>query len=228
MICNSASHPTKAGGVASQTNMSAIIIFSIIILVFSIVIHEVSHGYAAYLQGDMTAYYEGRLTLNPIKHVDPIGSILVPVVTSMLGLPFGWAKPVPFNPYNLSNKRWGEFLVAVAGPGSNIAIAIIFGLIIRFSGLSLSSPFMVLSATVVLVNLGLALFNLIPVPPLDGSKLLFAVLPFRFQNIRYQLERFSFLLVLLLIMIPQFSTILGIIIGTVFTFITGHSLGEFI
>jgi Zn-dependent protease len=187
----------------------------------SVVIHEVSHGYAAYLQGDLTAYYEGRLTLNPLKHIDPIGSIIVPIITTLAGFPFGWAKPVPFNPYNLRNQRWGELLVAIAGPLSNIIIAIIFGLIVRFSNLGLESPFIGLSILVVLVNLGLALFNLMPVPPLDGSKVLFAFLPYRLQQYRFQLERYSFMLVVILILIPQFSTFLAMIVGFLFSHITG-------
>ncbi|MCC2631120.1 MAG: peptidase [Candidatus Paceibacter sp.] len=201
--------------------ISSITIFLLIILIISVVIHEVSHGYAAYVQGDMTAYYEDRLTLNPIKHVDPIGSILVPLVTTFAGFPFGWAKPVPFNPFNLRNQRWGELWVAIAGPASNIIIALIFGGIIRFSGLPLDNPFIGLSMLVVLINLGLALFNLIPVPPLDGSKVLFAFLPYHLQKFRPALERYSFFLVLILILIPQFSFVLGTIVGFFFSLITG-------
>jgi Zn-dependent protease len=104
----------------------------------SVVIHEVSHGYAAYLQGDLTAYYQGRLTLNPLKHLRSHGSIIVPIVTSLAGFPFGWAKPVPFNPYNLKISDGGSLLVAIAGPVSNLIIALVFGLIIRFGILSLS------------------------------------------------------------------------------------------
>jgi Zn-dependent protease len=189
----------------------------------SVVIHEVSHGYAAYLQGDSTAYYEGRLTLNPLKHIDPIGSILIPIVTTLAGFPFGWAKPVPFNPYNLRSQKWGEFWVAIAGPASNLLIALVFGLIVRFGLLSLPPAFITLSITVIIVNLGLAIFNLIPIPPLDGSKVLFAFLPYRFQQYRVVLERFSFVLVVALILIPQFSVVLSYLVGGVFGAITGIS-----
>lgn len=198
-----------------------ITLFSIIILLMSVVIHEVSHGYAALLQGDHTAEYEGRLTLNPLKHIDPIGSIIVPIITTIAGFPFGWAKPVPFNPYNLKSQRWGELFVAIAGPISNIIIALVFGLIIRFGLTSLPPAFISLSILVVLVNLGLAIFNLIPVPPLDGSKVLFSILPLRFQSYRQTLERYSFLLVIVLIMIPQFSYFLGMVVTSVFSLITG-------
>jgi len=169
-------------------------VFQIAILIFSVIIHEVSHGYAAYSMGDKTAYYQGRLTLNPIKHLDPIGSFLVPLMTYLLGgFILGWARPVPFNPFNLSNRRWGEAIVAAAGPLSNIIIALIFGLIIRFTfGISaLPDSFFDIVSIVVVINLVLALFNLIPIPPLDGSKILFSIIPLRFQNFRYSLERYS-------------------------------------
>jgi len=104
-------------------------LFLIAVLVMSVVIHEVAHGYAAYMQGDVTAKYQGRLTLNPIKHIDPLGSVILPGILLLLQTPFlfGWAKPVPYNPYNLSDQRWGELKVAIAGPLSNVAIALVFG-----------------------------------------------------------------------------------------------------
>ncbi|MFZ2523153.1 MAG: site-2 protease family protein, partial [Minisyncoccia bacterium] len=140
--------------------MSILNIFPIIIFIFSVIIHEVSHGYAAYMQGDKTAKYAGRLTLNPIPHVDLMGSIILPGLLILSGSPMviGWAKPVPFNPYNLRNQKWGEALVALAGPLSNISIAFIFGLLIRL-GLfaSLIEPF----SYIVFINLVLAVFNLV-------------------------------------------------------------------
>jgi Zn-dependent protease len=176
------------------------VIFSIIVLVMSVVIHEVSHGYAALLQGDPTARLAGRLTLNPIKHLDPIGSVVVPIVTSLLpgGFALGWAKPVPYNPYNLRSARWGEALVALAGPVSNIFLALVFGLIIRFGGTFglLSLEFVKISAIIVITNIVLAVFNLMPVPPLDGSKLLFSVLPNRYIKFREFLERNGLILTL--------------------------------
>ncbi|HEY4500581.1 MAG TPA: site-2 protease family protein [Candidatus Paceibacterota bacterium] len=103
-------------------------IFSLIVLLFSVVIHEISHGYAALFLGDRTAEYAGRLTLNPIKHIDLVGTIILPVISLLLpgSFLFGWAKPVPYNPYNLRNQRWGEAIVAAAGPLSNILLALIF------------------------------------------------------------------------------------------------------
>jgi Zn-dependent protease len=178
-------------------------VFSIIILVMSVVIHEVCHGYAALSQGDRTAQYEGRLSLNPIKHLDPIGSILVPLILSLIPpyVVFGWAKPVPVNPYNFRNQRWGEVLVAAAGPASNFAIALVFGLIIRFgSSLSfLPASFFSIAASLVIINLMLTVFNLVPVPPLDGSKIFFGLLPARFYNVRQWVEGHTIIIFLIFV-----------------------------
>jgi Zn-dependent protease len=172
--------------------MDIVIIFFFIALIFSIIIHEVSHGYMAEVLGDPTARLQGRLTLNPIPHIDPIGSILVPafLFIANAGFLFGWAKPVPYNPYNLNDQRWGEALVAGAGPGVNILIALVFGLIIRFGHTALPMGFIELASIVVLINIMLAFFNLLPIPPLDGSKLLKSILPYK-ANLAYErLERF--------------------------------------
>jgi len=198
-------------------------IFVIVILVMSVVIHEVSHGYAALALGDQTAKYQGRLTLNPISHLDPIGSFLVPLLGYFVGgFIIGWAKPVPFNPYNLRNQKWGEALVAVAGPLSNISLAVIFGLIIRFaSGQTfLSQSFLSIASFVVFINITLAIFNLIPIPPLDGSKILFAILPYKWQNLRQSFERLGFIFVLIFVFfLWHFLTP---IINWVFTFLVNQ------
>jgi Zn-dependent protease len=183
--------------------MDPIIIFSILILIISVVIHEVAHGYAALALGDVTAKYAGRLTLNPIKHIDPFGSIILPLLFALLpgGLILGWAKPVPYNPYNLRNQRWGELLVALAGPVSNILLALIFGILIRFSAqLGLPEPAVILSVQVVMINLLLALFNLIPVPPLDGSKILYGLLPTETMiKVRGTFDRYGLFLILIVV-----------------------------
>ncbi len=190
------------------------VIFTIIILIMSVVIHEAAHGYAAYIQGDLTAKYQGRLTLNPIKHLDPFGSVLVPIFMYFTtGFTFGWAKPVPYNPYNLRNQRWGEIFVAAAGPGSNILIAIVFGLIIRTGLSSLPTSALGLCAIIVGINLSLAIFNLIPIPPLDGSKILFGLLPHRYQRVRYTIEQYSFVFVII------FAFLLADPLGKVVTFL---------
>ena len=180
-----------------------LIILSIIILIFSVILHEVSHGFMADWLGDPTARLAGRLTLNPLKHIDPVGSILVPLITSLFGFTFGWAKPVPYNPYNLRNKRQGEFLIALAGPASNLLLAIIFGTIIRFTAtpLTVNGPFITVLSYVVLINIVLAIFNLIPLPPLDGSKLLFSVLPNQYGRFRRTLELYAPVFVLVVVFV---------------------------
>lgn len=184
--------------------MSTDSIFQIIILIFSVVIHEVSHGYAAYLLGDPTAKYQGRLTLNPIKHLDFFGSIFLPLLLliSNSGFIVGWAKPVPYNPYNLRNQRWGEAIVAAAGPISNILVAVVFGLFIRVglgSGFIQSVEVLKITSVIVFINLLLAVFNLIPIPPLDGSKIVFSAFKVGFNPVRAFLERFGIIAVLFLV-----------------------------
>ncbi|OHA89039.1 MAG: hypothetical protein A2741_02575 [Candidatus Zambryskibacteria bacterium RIFCSPHIGHO2_01_FULL_43_27] len=196
-------------------------VFSIAILIMSVVIHEVSHGYAAYFQGDKTAEYQGRLTLNPLMHLDIWGSLLVPIISySLGGFIIGWAKPVPYNPYNLRNQRWGEAIVAVAGPASNIVMATIFGLLIRFTGVALPESFIQIAATAVFINILLAIFNLVPVPPLDGSKILFSLFPLN-MAIRSFFERYGLILVLFFIFF-LWQLILPLV-GLLFSLITGLS-----
>ena len=198
--------------------MQVSFIFSIAILIFSIVLHEVSHGYAADRLGDRTARLAGRLTLNPLKHLDFFGSIILPSLTFLLGgFIFGWAKPVPYNPYNLKDQRWGEAKVAFAGPLSNLLIAFIFGLGIRFG--FVAANFLTPVTLIVLINIVLAIFNLIPIPPLDGSKILFSLLPYKYLYIRTFLERYSFALILLLVFF-LWSLLLPII-AFVFSLMTG-------
>lgn len=196
-------------------------VFAIAILIMSVVIHEVSHGYAANFLGDPTARLSGRLTLNPISHLDPIGSVLVPLITYLSGgFIIGWAKPVPFNPYNLSDQKWGPGIVALAGPLSNIALALVFGLIIRFSaGEGLTSPFFMILGFVVFINIILAIFNMIPIPPLDGSRVLFALLPSRFNHIQYYLEAYGLVFIILFIFV--FWQFILPVVFALFKLITG-------
>ena len=154
-------------------------IFTIIILILSVIMHEVAHGYAAYALGDQTAKRAGRLTLNPLAHIDLFGSIIVPaiLIISNAGILFGWAKPVPYNPFNLRNQRWGEAIVGAAGVATNILLALIFAGITRIANMEGYVTFATLAETVVFVNLSLGFFNLIPVPPLDGYTVLRGILP---------------------------------------------------
>ena len=176
-------------------------VFSILILIFSVIVHEVSHGYAAYLLGDNTAKYAGRLNLNPFNHLEWFGSLILPILSYRFGgFILGWAKPVPFNPYNLRNQKWGEAIVAVAGPLSNISIAVFFGLLIRFGVASQFGPaFLNISTIIVMINLVLATFNLVPIPPLDGSKILFSLLPYSMRYVRDYLERYQIFLILIFV-----------------------------
>ncbi len=178
----------------------SITIFQIIILVMSVVVHELSHGYAAEMLGDPTPRLQGRLTLNPLKHLELFGSFIVPVITAMAGFPFGWAKPVQWNPYNVGNRRWGELVIAIAGPVSNIVVAIVFGLVVRIFHDVLPLSFIQISAYIILINIILAVFNMIPIPPLDGSKVLFSILPQRMIGVREVLEQYSIFLFLILVL----------------------------
>lgn len=169
-------------------------IISILVLIISIVIHEVAHGVAALWQGDRTARDAGRLTLNPIPHIDVFGSIILPVLMYMSGVPFlfGYAKPVPINPYNFKNIKYGEALVAFAGPLVNIILVAIFTTLLHF--VPMDPVYMMVTKMIILINLVLALFNLMPIPPLDGSKILFAFIPQKFYRFRKSVEGKSFLL----------------------------------
>ena len=207
------------------------IIFLIIILIFSVIIHEIAHGSVAYYLGDPTAKYAGRLTLNPIKHLDPVGSILVPVFLAIMaqitgaGIIFGWAKPVPINPHNFRDQKYGSLKVALAGPLSNLSVAVFFGLILRFVPQVVTVPgLVVIFSYIIYINILLAVFNLIPVPPLDGSHILFALLPYRAREIQMFLRQFGMFIILFIILFG-FQYVLQII-NWIFNFITGFPLFE--
>lgn len=161
-----------------------LILFQIIILIFAVIIHEVSHGVIALALGDPTAKLAGRLTLNPIPHIDIYGSIILPVLMGVLSsgaFMFGYAKPVPFNPYLLRDQKWGPALVALAGPGSNILLALGLGALYRIAGLFMVIPAEIgqLFGIAIIINIVLAVFNSIPIPPLDGSKMIAPFLPYK-------------------------------------------------
>lgn len=207
------------------------IIIILIIVVGSVILHELAHGIVAYWLGDETAKDAGRLTFNPIKHIDPYMSIIVPVVLYIIGAPvFGGAKPVPINTQNLKWREWGMALVAVAGPATNFLIALISFLIAHFSGLLYHSNgglLYFIFIELIFVNLGFMIFNLIPIPPLDGSRILYAIAPDAVRALLVSMERYGFVLVYLLIFLfgNAFSSIM--IGGTnailnFFYFIVGH------
>jgi len=184
-------------------NVIEILIVLGIILV-SVILHELAHGVVAYFLGDRTAKEAGRLTLNPIKHIDPFMSILVPVLLFAMNAPvFGGAKPVPINTRNLKGKEWGMALVAIAGPLTNFLLALIFFLIGHFTGIIYNfnhSMFFFLRECVV-INLGFMIFNLIPIPPLDGSRVLYALSPDGVRKFLAQMEIYGVFVVYFLILI---------------------------
>jgi Zn-dependent protease len=207
-----------------------ILIFQLAVLMFSVVIHEVSHGYVAEYLGDPTARLAGRLTLNPLKHLDFFGSFLLPVGLWFLSngaFVFGWAKPVPYNPLNLKNPLAAGGKIAAAGPVSNLAIAVAFGIILRiFPLVGFHAEFLsALFGMIIYVNILLAIFNLVPIPPLDGSKVLFAVLPRTDWSTRlaFQLERYGMILVLIFIFYG--FSLISPIVKWLFKLIAGPAAG---
>lgn len=201
-------------------------IFYVIVLIMSVVVHEMAHGFAADAQGDPTARYAGRLSLNPLRHIDLVGSVILPVLLIVMhaGFIIGWAKPVPYNEYNLRNKRWGTAIVASAGIIVNLVLALVFGIAVRFADAfgSYAHAFSAIATSITFVNLLLALFNLIPIPPLDGSKILFSILPR--QTARFQLVVEYLSLPLLILFLVFLWPLAAPAIGYLFALITGIPL----
>lgn len=209
------------------------VIFIVLIYFFSIVVHEVAHGFVAYALGDPTAKDAGRLTLNPFSHIDPFGTIILPLVMAIPAffgarpLIFGWAKPVPFNPSYFKNIRVGVILVSVAGIAANFMLAVIFSLLIRYAlpnlagevSLQFIQNLSTIFSTIVVANLVLGIFNLFPVPPLDGSKILFSLLPRGTESIQIALERFGIFILLGLIFLAP--GLLGFLVTRTFLFLVG-------
>lgn len=206
------------------TELSTIqlITIAIIPLLFAIVVHEVAHGWVARQLGDDTAYLMGRLTLNPLKHIDPIGTILVPLILILtVGFAFGWAKPVPVNFNNLRNRRRDTALVAVAGPFANLLMAIAWALIAKLASLlpdsiaMLTSPLILMSMFGITINAILMVFNLIPIPPTDGGRIATSLLPPRLGYQLSRVEPYGFFIILALILSGVIWKLLDIVIQIV-------------
>ena len=210
-------------------------VVSIIVIIISLSVHEAAHAFVAYRCGDSTAKEQGRLTLNPLAHIDPIGTVLLPFVLSLLGgYIFGWARPVPYNPYNLRNRRRDEFLVAVAGPISNFLQAFLGTIVLTLVRLAIGSD-LVISTSVaywslftlyiyIRLNCMLGFFNLIPLPPLDGSKIFTVFLEGEALQRYYELQRYSMaILFAVLFLLPR---LIGVDLIDLYLEVTADSLSN--
>jgi len=177
-----------------------------LIFFYAVILHEYAHGWVAYKRGDPTAKLSGRLTLNPLKHVDPFGTVILPVMLLIVGSPvvFGWAKPVPVNFMNLRHPKSDMIWVALAGPIVNILLAVLFSQFLKFNISPLDYQVV---ETAIIINLVLAIFNLIPIPPLDGSRLAMGLLPNRYAVLYGRMENYGILVVLLLLYVGLFDLI---------------------
>ena len=194
------------------------LVLSIPGLLLALSMHEFAHGYAAYKMGDNTAKYSGRLSINPLDHLDPIGTLC------LLLFRFGWAKPVPINPYNFKNHRKGIIIVSLAGPLMNFLLALLSAFAIEIfnsfvPASKISEFFVIVLYYSELLNVGLMVFNLIPIPPLDGSKVLLELLPYRYKEFFYRMERYSTLLLLVLLFANRNTFFLSRIQFAVLSFI---------
>jgi Zn-dependent protease len=196
----------------------------ILILVYSIILHEVSHGFVAYLNGDRTAKEAGRITLNPLPHIDLLGTLILPALLIFLraGILFGWAKPVPFDPRNFRNKTLGVFTVGIAGPLTNFILAAIFGLAFREKGAA--DPFAKIYLYGASINVFLALLNLVPIPPLDGSRAVGALLPGRIREFYYAIEPFGFFILIFLLYTGALGRLILPVYRSVMIFLTGVTI----
>lgn len=208
-----------------------IIIIQILSVLYAIVIHEFSHALAAYKQGDMTAKLNNRLTLNPIPHLDTFGTIILPAMLILFGSPLviGWAKPVPVNPANFKNQKWGNTIVSLAGPLANLLSAVIFVIALKvLIGLGIidfANYLATFLSYLIIINTVLFIFNLIPIPPLDGSKFLFDILPAKYNNIKMFLSQQGPRLLLILLITDSFlglgifSRIIGFFVNLIYSLV---------
>ena len=196
-------------------------IIIVAVLLFSVIVHEVAHGFVAYKRGDSTAKLLGRLTLNPISHIDIFGSIILPAILMVTGAPvFGWAKPVPINMYNLKNPKTDMIFVSLAGITANFLLATVAGMLMFFirtffANVDIMVSMYVILQYIIVINIVLFIFNLIPIPPLDGSRVVLFLLPRELAQKYAQIERYGFWIILILLM----TNILWKIIGPIANFL---------
>lgn len=205
------------------TVIQKIVIYALPVI-FAITVHEAAHGYAARYFGDMTAFNAGRITLNPVKHIDPFGTILLPALTVMLGgILFGWAKPVPVDFRRLRNPKKDMLWVAAAGPASNFLMAIFWALVMKFSVNAPEAfvlPMTLMAKAGVSINIVLMVLNLLPLPPLDGGRIAVSLLPMRLARPFAQIERYGFIILIVLLFSGVLSRILDPLINLVYALIS--------
>ncbi|OIO33328.1 MAG: hypothetical protein AUJ70_03425 [Candidatus Omnitrophica bacterium CG1_02_40_15] len=180
------------------------------IFFFAVIIHEYAHGWVAWKLGDSTARFMGRLTLNPLAHIDPIGTIFLPLILLITHSPvlFGWAKPVPVDFFNLKNPKQGMIWVGLAGPAANILFAIALSLLLKIPLLTSSYLAVSVITTAIIVNLVLAVFNLVPIPPLDGSRVMMGLLPYNLSVEYAKIEPYGFIIIFALLWMNAINTII--------------------
>ncbi len=203
--------------------MLLVYVAQILAFTIAITVHEASHGWLADKLGDKTARAMGRVTMNPLAHIDPIGTVVLPLLLILTRSPFifGWAKPVPVNPYNLRNPRKDMVWVGLAGPAANITTAVVFALILRSGMIVAGSISQIFVVQVILINLVLAVFNLIPIPPLDGYQILSGLLP-REAAISYsRIQPYGMWILIALLFFGVIGTIIGSVVGILFRILVG-------
>ncbi len=208
------------------------LVVSLPAIMMAVILHEYAHGWMAYKMGDPTAKEYGRLTLNPLPHIDPIGTLVLPGLLMLVGSPilFGWAKPVPINPFRFKDLKSGTFFVSIAGIGMNLLLAVVFAILYRlivggyldFLGEAILLPLAVFSAKAVLINLVLALFNAVPIPPLDGSRALMSFFSLKYWELFYRFETYGFIVLTVLL----FTGVLGKLIFPPVLFLWGIFIGR--
>lgn len=202
-----------------------IVSIALIPVIFAIVLHEVAHGWIAKQLGDNTAYSQGRLTLNPIKHIDPIGTILVPILLYMTaGFAFGWAKPVPINWRNLRHPKRDMVYVALAGPAANLLMAVFWGIVLKIASMfptdsAFAVPLSLMATIGIGINIILMIFNLFPLPPLDGGRVAVGLLPPKPAYYLSRLEPYGFIIILVLLATGVLGYLITPVIGLVLSLI---------